>query len=149
MPLGASYSHFIPDAKLMFRNTGQRPVIGKFASEPLELMRLSAQWRRNEVGQNNELPIWINVVDALFSTAKGAFVFSLEVDVSPRFEQPAVISIYEYTADAVNPFEIMIYPERLEEFCRHATHVRLVMNPTPGAEAIEFSAFPRGDVPRM
>lgn len=146
--LGASYSHFIPDAKLMFRNNGLPPVVGRFVSEPLELARLSSQWRRNEVGQNYELPIWVRVERAVFSNDKATFCFALEADVSARFEKPTIVAIYEYTKDAVNPFEVILYPERLET-CRDTTHLRLAMNPSPGADGIQFSAFPRGDIPRM
>lgn len=149
MTLGASYSHFIPDAKSLFRNNGQPLVVGKFVSVPLELARLTAQWRKDGLGRNEELPVWVHVEKSYFSAEKATFCFSLEADVSPLFPTPSTIAIYEYTKDAVNPFEVILYPSILQNHCRYATHLRLVMNPTPGADGIQFSAFPRGDVARM
>lgn len=149
MPLGASYSHFVPDAKLMFRNTGQPLVVGNFVSAPLELARLRAQWRVNEIGQHTELPVWINVTQSVFSRQDACYRFSLEAAVYASFAEPAIVALYEFTKYAVNPFEIIMTQMMLEDYARYATHLRLVMNTTPGADGIQFCAFPRGDTPRM
>lgn len=145
--LGASVSHFIPDAKSMFRNTGQ-PAVTEYTSPPLEMARLRAQWRSNPYGQHVELPVWVHVMTpALDVTAK--YLFALELDVAAAFTNPSMVALYDYNHQAVNPFELTMTDVKLWETCTNATHIRLTFKASHGAPAIQFCAYPRGDVPRM
>jgi hypothetical protein len=147
MTLAASISHFIPDAKLMFRNNGQPALTESFKSQPIELARLFAQWHVNEYGRQDEMRVWVNVERAHFNSLEVVYCFALEVDVRPSFSDPAVVAIYDYHGQE-NPFEITLMKTVLEEIRPNATVMRLAMTPTPDAPSIQFAAFPRGDTPR-
>lgn len=145
--LGASVSHFIPDAKSMFRNTGQ-PAVTEYTSPPLEMARLQSQWRANEFGRRVELPVWVNVLTPALLVGP-AYFFALELDVTPAFTLPSMAAVYDYNYAAVNPFELVLTEEKMMDTCAHATHIRLTFKSSPGSPAIQFCALPRGDVPRM
>lgn len=145
--LGASVSHFIPDAKSMFRNTGQ-PAVTEYISPPLEMARLRSQWRANEYGHRVELPVWVNVATPALLVFP-SYLFTLELDVTAAFTQPSLVALYDYNHAAVNPFELVMSENKQMETLPHATHIRLTFKASHGAPAIQFCAYPRGDVPRM
>lgn len=144
MPLGASRTNFLPDSKLLVRNSGQVALATTFHGPALDLTRLVGYWNVDDLGTARLLQFAVNI-EALSVAGGQSYEFLLEIDDNSAFSSATKVAsqvISTVAADAVLPlyFDLNLERQYLLSVDHTASFVRLSMVPT-GSGVAETGSF--------
>lgn len=89
--LGASVTNFLPDSRLMVRNSGQAALISSnFVGASFDLARLASYWSTDIVAAARQILVAIKIESIV--TGGPTYTFTLEVDDNAAFTSPTVVS---------------------------------------------------------